>query len=122
MHNFIVNKTVLEQKTPAPNILEKEGDEFVFSDNEWVLEDNGQQFASIKRNKKDDHDKNPDGMGSARSSSVSEISVSSFTISVNSKASQKDKQPNNNNKNSTKKKGNIVSCNIMSILRLVICY
>jgi hypothetical protein len=78
MHNFIVNKTVLEQKTPASEIEckskypreidEEEGDEFVFSDNEWVLEDNGQQLTSMKRNKKDDHDKDPDGMGSMRSS------------------------------------------------------
>jgi hypothetical protein len=77
MHNFIINKTVLEQKAPAPGIKckskylremdgEEEGDKFVFSDNEWVLEDNGQQLASIKRNKNDDYDKDPDGMGSAR--------------------------------------------------------
>jgi hypothetical protein len=97
MHNFIVNKMVLEPKTPAPGIKyktkypreipEEEGDkEFEFSDNDWVLEDNGKQLASIKRNKKDDHDKDPDGMGSARISSVSEISVSMFTNSSNSKA------------------------------------
>jgi hypothetical protein len=104
MHNFIVNKTVLEQKVSASRI-----------------EDNGQQLASIKRNKKDDHDKDPDGMGSARNSLVFEISVSTFTNSVNSKISQKDKQPNNDN-NNKKKKGNIISYNIISILRLLICY
>jgi hypothetical protein len=81
MHNFIVNKTVLEQKTPAPGIKcktkypreidEEEENEFVFSDNERVLEDNGQQLGSIRRNKKDDHDKDPFSMGSARSSWVS---------------------------------------------------
>jgi hypothetical protein len=98
MHNFIVNKTVLEQKVPAPGIKckskypreidgEEGGDDFVFSDNEWVLEDNCQQLASIKRNKKDDHDKDPDRMGSVRSSSVSEISASTFISSVNSKTS-----------------------------------
>jgi hypothetical protein len=61
MHNFIINKTTLEQKAPAPTIKGKtkhsreipdEENEFVFSDEEWVLEDNGQQLASIKRNKK----------------------------------------------------------------------
>jgi hypothetical protein len=51
MHNFIVNKTILEPKTPAPGIKcktkypreipEKEDNEFEFSDNEGVLEDNG---------------------------------------------------------------------------------
>jgi hypothetical protein len=97
MHNFIVNKTVLEPKTLAPGIKyktkhpkkieEDEGDnEFEFSDNDWVMEDNGQQLASMKRNKKDDHDKDPDGMGSTRSSSVSEISASTFASSSNSKA------------------------------------
>jgi hypothetical protein len=101
--------------------LRKKGDEFVFSEDEWVLEDNGQQLASIKRNKKDDHDKNPDGMGSARSSSVSEISASTFARSGNSKASQKDKQLSKDN-NKKKKKGNIVLFNIVSILRLLICY
>jgi hypothetical protein len=65
IHNFIVNKTVLEQKDPAPGIKykskypreidgEEEGDKFLFSEDEWVLEDIGQQLASIKRNKKDD--------------------------------------------------------------------
>jgi hypothetical protein len=64
MHNFIVNKTVLEPKTPAPGIKcktkypreideEEEENEFVFSDNELDFEDNGQQLASIKRNKRD---------------------------------------------------------------------
>jgi hypothetical protein len=62
MHNFIVNKTVLELKAPAPGIKcktkypreipEEEDNEFEFSDNEWVLEDNNQQLASMKRNKK----------------------------------------------------------------------
>jgi nicotinamide riboside transporter PnuC len=60
-------------------------------------------------------------MGSARSFSVFEISASTFANSSNSKASQKDKQPNNDN-NNEKKKGNIVSVNIISILRLLICY
>jgi hypothetical protein len=93
MHNFIVNKTVLERKTPAPGIKckskypreihEEEGDEFMFSENEWVFEDNGQQLASIKRNKKDDHDKDPDGMGSVENSSVSEILASTFASSEN---------------------------------------
>jgi hypothetical protein len=52
MHNFIVNKIVLEQKAAIPGIKckskylgevdrEEEENEFVFSDNEWVLEDNG---------------------------------------------------------------------------------
>jgi hypothetical protein len=58
-------------------------------------------------------------MGSPKSSSVSEISASTFISSVNSKTPQKDKQPNNNN---TKKKGNIIPYNIISILRLLICY
>jgi hypothetical protein len=50
MPNFIVNKTVLEPKTLAPGIKyktkhsreidEEEENEFVFSDNDWVLEDN----------------------------------------------------------------------------------
>jgi hypothetical protein len=64
-------------------------------------------------------------MGSAKSSSVSEISALTFTSLVNSKTSQKDKQPNNGNNNkkdSTKKKGNIISYNIISMLRLLICY
>jgi hypothetical protein len=38
---------------------------------------------------------------------------------MNSKTSQKDKQPK---KDSTKKKENIISYNIISILRLLICY
>jgi hypothetical protein len=76
----------------------------------------------MKRNKKDDHDKDPDGMGSARSSLVSEISASTFATSSNSKASQKDKQPNNDNNNNKKKKGNIIPVNIINILRLLICY
>jgi hypothetical protein len=79
---------------------------------------NGQQLASIKKNKKDDHDKDTDGMGSARSSSVSEISASTFASSSNSKTSQKDKQPSNDNNNNNKK-GNIVPINI---IRLLICY
>jgi hypothetical protein len=73
MHNFIVNKTVLEQKAPAPGIRykskylrkvdkEEEDEELIFSDNEWVLEDNGQQLLSIKRNKKNDHDEDPNGI------------------------------------------------------------
>jgi hypothetical protein len=82
---------------------------------------NGQQLASIKRNKKDDHDKDPDEMGSMRLSSVFEISVSTFANSSNSKASQKDKQPSNDN-NNKKKKGNIIPVNIINILRLLICY
>jgi hypothetical protein len=51
MHNFIVNKTILEPKTFAPGTKcktkhfreideEEEENEFVFLDNEWVLEDN----------------------------------------------------------------------------------
>jgi hypothetical protein len=57
MHNFIVNKTILEPKAPAPTIkgktkysreIPEEGDnEFKFSDNNWVLEDNGQQLYYI---------------------------------------------------------------------------
>jgi hypothetical protein len=53
MHNFIVNKTVFKQKPPAPGIKYKskypreidgeEGDEFVFSEDEWVYEDNGME-------------------------------------------------------------------------------
>jgi hypothetical protein len=49
MHNFIVNKMVLEPKTPAPGIKcktkhsreideEEEENEFVFSDNDWILQ------------------------------------------------------------------------------------
>jgi hypothetical protein len=133
MHNFIVNKSVLEPKAPAPTIKgktkhsreipEEEDNEFEFSDNEWVLEDNGQQLDSIKRNEKDDHDKDPDGMGPARNSSVAEISASTFTFahSNKSKASQKDKQPSNNN-NNKKKKGNIITVNIINLSRLLICY
>jgi hypothetical protein len=103
MHNFIINKMALEPKTPAPTIKGKskhpreipdEQDEFVFSDEEWVLEDNGQQIASMERNKKDDHDKDQDGMGSAGNSSVAGISASTFANSNKSKATQKDKQPN----------------------------
>jgi hypothetical protein len=53
MHNLIVNKTVLKQKAPAPGIKckskytreidreKEEENEFMFSDNEWMLEDNG---------------------------------------------------------------------------------
>jgi hypothetical protein len=89
MHNFIVNKTVLEQKAPTPRIKYKlkyprevdrneEDEEFIFSDDEWVLEDNGQQLLSIKRNEKDDYDEDPDGIGPARSSSVSEILASTL--------------------------------------------
>jgi hypothetical protein len=103
MHNFIVYKTVLEKKVPTSGIkykskypIEKK-ETFIFSNDKWVPEDNGQQLISIKRNKKDDHDKNPDGMGPARNSSVSEISASTFTNSLNSKTSQKDKQSNNDN-------------------------
>jgi hypothetical protein len=131
IHSFIINKTILEPKTPAPGIKcktkypreipEEENNEFVFSDDEWVLEDNGQQLASIKRNKKDDHDKDPDGMGYVRNSSVAEISASTFANSNKSKTSQKDKQPSNDN-NNKKKKGNIASVNIINILRLLICY
>jgi hypothetical protein len=82
MHNFIVNKTVLEWKAPTsgikykskyPREVDSEEEEFVFSNNEWVLEDNGQQILSIKRNKKNDHDENPDGMDPTRNYSVSEI-------------------------------------------------
>jgi hypothetical protein len=119
MHNFIVNNTILEPKAPAPGIKcktkylreipeEEENNEFVFSDDEWVLEDNGQQLASMKRNKKDNHDKDSDRMGSARNSSVAEISASTFANSNKSKASQKDKQPSNDN-NNKKKKGNIIT-------------
>jgi hypothetical protein len=128
MHNFIVNKTVLEQKDPAPGIKykskylreidEEEVYELVFSEDEWILEDNGQQLECNKRNKKDDHHKDPDGISSTKSSLVSEISVSTFASLVNSKTSQKDKQLNNNNK----KKGNIISYNIISLLKLLICY
>jgi hypothetical protein len=50
MHNFIVNKTILEPRIPAPGIKcktkhsreideEKEENEFVFSDNDWILQD-----------------------------------------------------------------------------------
>jgi hypothetical protein len=53
MHNFFVNKTILELKVPVPRIKykskypreideEQERDEFVFSEDEWILEDNGQ--------------------------------------------------------------------------------
>jgi hypothetical protein len=132
MHNFIVNKMVLEPKAPAPGIKcktkyprkipEEEGDnEFEFSDNDWVLEDNGQQLTSMKRNKKDNHDKDPDRMGSARSFSVAEISASTFANSNKPKASQKNKQPINDN-NNKKKKGNIITINIINILRFLICY
>jgi hypothetical protein len=62
-------------------------------------------------------------MGPTRSSSVSEMLASTFTSSVNSKNSQKDKQSNgNNNNNSSKKKENTISYNIISILRLWIYY
>jgi hypothetical protein len=94
----------------------KEEDKIVFSDDEWVLEDNGQQLIFIKRNKKDSYDKDPDRMGPAKSSSTSEISASTFANSVNSKASQIDKQSNsdnNNNKDNSKKKENIISYNIL---------
>jgi predicted AAA+ superfamily ATPase len=132
MHNFIVNETVLKLKGSAPGIKCKtkysreieenaEDNEFQFSDDEWVLEDNSQQLTSMKRNKKDDHDKDPDGMGSARNSSVTEISVSTFANLNKSKASQKDKQPSNDN-NNKKKKGNIITINIINIMRLLICY
>jgi hypothetical protein len=97
MYNFIVNKTVLEPKTPAQTIKgktkysreipEEEDNKFEFSDNEWDLEDNGQQLASMKRNKKDHHDKDPDGIGSVRNFSVTEISASTFASSSNWKAS-----------------------------------
>jgi hypothetical protein len=92
MHNFIVNKTVLEPKTPAPGIkcktkcpreIPEEYNEFQFLDDEWVLENNGQQLASMKRNKKDNHDKDPNGMGPAKNSSVAEISASTFANSNN---------------------------------------
>jgi hypothetical protein len=100
-----MNKTVLERKAPTSRIKyefkysremdkEEEQDKVICSDDEWIFEDNGQQLASIKINKKDDHNKDPDGMGFARSSFVSEISASTFASSSNSKASQKDKQPN----------------------------
>jgi hypothetical protein len=60
---------------------------------------------SIKKNKKDNHNKSPNRMGPARSSSVSKISASTFANSVNSKTSQKNKQSNkNNNKKTLKKK------------------
>jgi hypothetical protein len=51
------------------------------------MEDNGQKLVFMKRNKKDDHDKDPDRMSSTRSSSISEISASTFVSSSNSKAS-----------------------------------
>jgi hypothetical protein len=56
---------------------------------------------------------------------VFEISTSTFASSAYFKISQKDKQlsnDNNNKKDNTKKKGNIISYNIISILRLLICY
>jgi maltodextrin utilization protein YvdJ len=73
MHNFIVNKTVLEPKVPIPvikcklkhfrEIDEEEGNnKIIYSEDEWVFQDNNQQLTSIKRNKKDDHNKDPDGM------------------------------------------------------------
>jgi hypothetical protein len=73
---------------------------------------------------KNDHDENPNGMGPTKSSLVFEISASTFDNSVNSKNSQKDKQSNkkNNNNDSSKKKRNIISYNIISVLRLLICY
>jgi hypothetical protein len=59
-------------------------------------------------------------MGPARNSSVSEISASTFVSSVNSKNSQKDKQSNeNNNNNNSKKKENIMSYNIINIMKLI---
>jgi hypothetical protein len=133
IHNFIANKTVLEWKAPTSGIKckskycreenkKEEDEEFIFSDDEWILEDNGQQLLSNKRNKKDDHDKDPDGISPPRSSSVSEISASTLVNSINFKTSQKDKQSNTNNNNNPKKKENIISYNIMSILRLLICY
>jgi hypothetical protein len=50
IHNFIVNKTVLERKIPATTVkgkrkysreieVEDEDNEFEFSDNDWVIED-----------------------------------------------------------------------------------
>jgi hypothetical protein len=54
-------------------------------------------------------------------SSVVEISASTFANLSNSKASQKDKQPNNDN-NNKKKNGNMIPVNIINILRIVICY
>jgi hypothetical protein len=59
-------------------------------------------------------------MGSARNSSVAEISASTFANSNKSKASQKDKQPNNDN-NNKKKKENIITINIINIMRMLIC-
>jgi hypothetical protein len=81
MYNFIINRTALEPKSPAPTIKGKkkypreieqdeEDNEFQFSEDDCVLVDNEQQLNSMKRNKKDDHDKDPDGMGPARNSSV----------------------------------------------------
>jgi hypothetical protein len=132
MHNFIINRTVLEPKSPAPSIKGKmkysreieedeEDNEFQFSDEECVLVDNEQQLNSMKRNKKDDHDKDPDGMDPAGNSSVTETSISTSANSNKSKASQKDKQPNNDNNNNKKKKGNIFTINIINISRLLIC-
>jgi hypothetical protein len=60
-------------------------------------------------------------MGSARNSSVAEISASTFANSSKSKVSQKDKQPSNDN-NNKKKKGKIITVNIINILKLLICY
>jgi hypothetical protein len=127
MHNFIVNKTILEQKVLTSGIKckskhyreedEQEEEEFIFSDDEWILEDNGQQLLPIQKNKKDDPDK--DG-----SHKKSKISASIFANSVNFKISQKDKQSNENNNNNKnpKKKENTISCNVMNLLKLLICY
>jgi hypothetical protein len=115
MHNFM-NKTVLNRKSPASRIKyefkyprgidKEEEDKVICSDDEWVLEDNGQQLASIKRNKKDDPDKDPDGMGFVRSSLVFEILASTFASSSNLKVSQRDKQLSNDNNNKKKYNSN----------------
>jgi hypothetical protein len=46
MHNFIVNKTILEQKVSILGVKCKS--KYPREDDEWVLEDNGQQLVSIK--------------------------------------------------------------------------
>jgi hypothetical protein len=62
-------------------------------------------------------------MDPTRNYSVSEIWAWTFASLVNSKISQKDKQPNNDNNNkkdNTKKKENIISYNIINMLKLFI--
>jgi hypothetical protein len=59
--------------------------------------DNKQEFVRNKRNKKDDNDKDPEGPGASKNSSIIEISSQEFAKTTE-KSSTKNEKKNNNSK------------------------